>query len=179
MKELVAYSKANPQALNYGAPSHEFSFTTQLLARAAGLNMVDVPYRGSAPAMNDLLGGAIQVLLASGGPAKAQLQGGKVRALAVIGKERSSDFPDVPSTTELGIANLKVFGWFGLFAPAGTPDATVNRISQAALALANDPEYQVKLKQAGYEAMALGRAQTDVVLEEHRTAWRSVAPQIK
>ena len=63
--------------------------------------------------------------------------------------------------------------------PAGTPELTVDRISRAALALANDPAYQLKLKQAGYEAMALGRAQTQTVLEEHRTAWRSVAPQIK
>jgi tripartite-type tricarboxylate transporter receptor subunit TctC len=178
-RELVAYSKAHPKELNYGAPSHEFTFTTELLARESGLQMAAIPYRGSSFAMTDLLGGSIQALLSSGAAAKAQLQQGKVRAIAVVGKERSADFPDVPSTGEAGINNLKVFGWFGLFAPAGTPEATVNRISQAALALANDPAYRAKLKQAGYEAMALGREQSEVVLAEHRAAWRSVAPHIK
>ena len=142
--------------------------------------MVAVPYRGSGQAMTDLLGGSIQVLISSGGPAKAQLQEGKVRAIAVIGQERSAEFPDVPSTAEVGLANLKVFGWFGLFAPAGTPELTVDRISRAALALANDPAYQLKLKQAGYEAMALGRAQTQTVLERapHRVALRRAPDQV-
>lgn len=179
LAELVAYSKAKPNALNYGAPSHEFGFTTELLAREAGLQMVGVPYRGSGQAMTDLLGGAIQVLLSSGGAAKAQLKDGKVKALAVVGSVRSPEFPDIPSTHELGLHNLKVYGWFGMFAPAGTPDPVVNRLTLAVLALAKDPGYVAKLKQAGYEALALDPAQTKLALAEHRAAWRSVAPEIK
>lgn len=178
LAELAAYSKANPNALSYGAPSPEFAFTTQLLAREIGLKMIDVPYRGSGQAMVDLLSGNIQVLLSSGGAARAQLKDGRIRALAVVGKERSADFPDVPSTEEAGLHNLKVFGWFGLFAPAGTPEPVVARIASAAMALANDPAYRAKLKLAGYEPMALDRAQTQTALAEHRSAWRSVAPQL-
>ncbi len=178
LAELGVYSKANPNALSYGAPSPEFGFTTQLLAREAGLKMVEIPYKGSGQAMVDLLGNNIQVLLSSSGAARAQLKDNRIRALAVVGKERSADFPGVPSTEESGMHNLKVFGWFGLFAPTGTPEPVVARIASAALALANDPAYRAKLKQAGYEPMALDRAQTQTALAEHRSAWRSVAPQL-
>ena len=178
LQELVAYSKANPKALSYGVPSHEFGFTTELLAREAGLSMLGVPYRGSAQAMTDLLGGTIQVLLSSGGAAQAQLRDKRVKALAVLGTSRSPEFPDVPSTREIGLRDLKVFGWFGLFAPAGTPERTLDRLTAAATALGRDPGFATKLKHAGYEPMALDRAQTQVALTEHRDAWRSVAPRL-
>jgi len=178
LQELVAYSKANPKALSYGVPSHEFGFTTELLARQAGLSMLGVPYRGSGQAMTDLLGGTIQVLLSSGGAASAQLKDKRVKALAVVGTSRSPQFPDVPSTKEIGLGDLKVFGWFGIFAPAGTPERTLDRLTQAATALGKDPAYAARLKQAGYEPMALDRAQTQTALAEHRNAWRSVAPRL-
>jgi tripartite-type tricarboxylate transporter receptor subunit TctC len=178
LQELVAYSKANPKALSYGVPSHEFGFTIELLARHAGLSMLGVPYRGSGQAMTDLLGGTIQVLLSSGGAATAQLKDKRVKALAVVGTSRSPQFPDVPSTKEVGLGDLKVFGWFGIFAPAGTPERTLDRLTQAATALAKDPIYAARLKQAGYEPLALDRAQTLTALAEHRNAWRSIAPRL-
>lgn len=178
LPELVAYSKAHPKALSYGVPSHEFGFTTELLAREAGLSMLGVPYRGSSQAMTDLLGGTIQVLLSSGGAAQAQLKDKRVKALAVVGTSRSPEFPDVPSTQEIGLRDLKVFGWFGLFAPAATPERTLEQLTAAATALGRDPGFAAKLKQAGYEPMALDRAQTRMALAEHRDAWRSVAPRL-
>lgn len=177
--EFVAYAKAHPGKLNYGSPSPEFGFTTELLGREAGVQMTGVPYRGSGQAMTDLLSGSLQVLLSSAGPAKAQLSAGRARPIVVVGRERIEEFPDVPSTAEVGLNNLKVFGWFGLFAPAATPAPVLAKLSAAALALNKDPAYRGRLINAGYQGLAIGQPQVDQVLEEHRNAWRSVAPQVK
>jgi tripartite-type tricarboxylate transporter receptor subunit TctC len=178
LKELVALSTAKPNSLFYGSPSPEFAFTTELLAREAGLSMTGVPYRGSAPAMTDLLGGQIQVLLSSAGPARTYVKDGRAKAVALIGAARSPEFPDVPSTEELGLHNLKVFGWFGLFAPARTPAKTLDRLTAAAVALAKNPAYRAKLVEAGYEPLAMGRAEAKTAVDEHRAIWKSVAPRV-
>lgn len=176
--ELVALSKAKPGSIFYGAPSPEFAFTTELLARESGLVMTGVPYKGSAPAMTDLIGGSIQVLLSSAGAAKAQLKSGKAKALALVGSARSADFPDAQTTEELGLRNFKVYGWFGLFAPAKTPDAVLKRLSAAAMSLGNNPEYRARLAQAGFEALTMDRAQSRAAVDEHVAIWKTVAPRV-
>jgi tripartite-type tricarboxylate transporter receptor subunit TctC len=178
MAELVALSKAKPGSIFYGSPSPEFAFTTELLARESGLVMTGVPYKGSAPALTDLIGGSIQVLLSSAGAAKAQLKDGKVKAFALVGAARSADFPGVPTTEELGLRNFKVYGWFGLFAPARTPEAVLKRLSAAAMSLGSNPAYRARLAQAGYEAMAMDRAQSRIAVDEHRAIWNTVAPRV-
>ena len=178
MAELVALSKAKPGSIFYGSPSPEFAFTTELLARESGLEMTGVPYKGSAPALTDLMGGSIQVLLSSAGAAKAQLKDGRVKALAQVGAARSTDFPGVPTTQELGLRNFKVYGWFGLFAPAKTPEATLKRLSAAAVSLGNDPAYRARLAQAGYEALSMDREQSRIAVDEHRAIWKTVAPRV-
>ncbi|HSV47717.1 MAG TPA: tripartite tricarboxylate transporter substrate binding protein [Ramlibacter sp.] len=178
MAELVALSKAKPGSLFYGSPSPEFAFTTELLARESGLQMTGVPYRGSAPALTDLIGGSIQVLLSSAGAAKAQLKDGKVKAFALVGAARSADFPGVPTTEELGLRNFRVFGWFGLFAPARTPEAVLQRLSAAAVSLGANPAHRAKLAAAGYEALAMDRAQSRIAVDEHRAIWKTVAPRV-
>ncbi len=178
MAELVALSKARPGAIFYGSPSPEFAFTTELLARESGLVMTGVPYKGSAPAMSDLIGGSIHVLLSSAGAAKAQLKDGKVKALALVGGARSADFPGVPTAEELGLRNFKVYGWFGLFAPTRTPEAALKRLSEAAMSLGNNPAYRNRLALAGYEALSLDREKSRIAVEEHRAIWKSVAPRV-
>lgn len=178
MAELVALSKAKPGSIFYGAPSPEFAFTTELLARETGLVMTGVPYRGSAPAMTDLLGGSIHVLLSSAGAAKSQLKDGKVKALALVGGSRSAEFPGVPTTDELGLRNFKVYGWFGLFAPAKTPAKVQERLSAAAMGLANNAGYRARLAQAGYEPLVMDRAQSRQAVDEHRAIWKTVAPRV-
>jgi tripartite-type tricarboxylate transporter receptor subunit TctC len=178
LKELVALSKAKPDALFYGSPSPEFAFTTELLARETGLSITGVPYRGSAPAMTDLLGGQIHLLVSSAGAAKTHLKEGRVRALALIGSAPSPAFPGVPTVEELGLANVKVYGWFGLFAPAGTPARQLDRLSAAAVGLAKDAAYRAKLTDAGYEPLAMDRAAAAKAVNEHRAIWKSVAPRV-
>jgi len=178
MAELVALSKAKPNTLFYGSPSHEFAFTTELLARETGLLVTGVPYRGSAPALTDLLGGQIQVLLSSAAAAKSYLRDGRVKAVALIGSSRSPEFPGVPTTEELGLRNFKVFGWFGLFAPAKTPERTLDRLSAVAVGLAKDAAYRARLAEAGYEPLAMDRAAAQVAVDEHRAIWKTVAPRV-
>ncbi len=154
------------------------TLTTLNMARESGLVMTGVPYKGSAPALTDLMGGQIQVLLSSAGAAKAQLKDGKVKAFALVGGARSNDFPGVPTTEELGLRNFKVYGWFGLFAPAKTPEAVLQRLSAAAVSLGSNPAHRAKLALAGYEAMALDRAQSRIAVDEHRDIWKTVAPRV-
>ncbi|HSV36220.1 MAG TPA: tripartite tricarboxylate transporter substrate binding protein [Ramlibacter sp.] len=178
MAELVALSKAKPNALFYGSPSPEFAFTTELLAREAGLSLTGVAYKGSGQAMTDLLGGQIQVLLSSAGAAKVQMKSGRVKALALVGSSRLADFPGAQTTEELGLRNFKVFGWFGLFAPAKTPEPILNRLSAVAMGLAKNPAYRDRVEKAGYEALSMDRAASRVAVDEHRAIWKTVAPRV-
>jgi tripartite-type tricarboxylate transporter receptor subunit TctC len=130
--ELVAYAKANPGKLNYGAgvasPPH---IAWALFNNVAQTDIVYIPYRGMAPAMTDLLAGQVQMMIDGVGPLLPHIQEGKIRALAVTGKNRSPDFPDLPTMVESGYPDYVLAFWTGIVAPAGTPAdviATLNRV---------------------------------------------------
>ena len=129
--ELVAHAKANPGKLNYGAgvasPPHIAWAQWQ---QATGTEVLFVPYRGMAPAMSDLIGGQIQLMIDGIGPLLPHIQEGKVRALAVTGTTRSSEFPQLPTMTEAGFPLVQSF-WTGVVAPAGTPAEIVTRLNAA------------------------------------------------
>jgi tripartite-type tricarboxylate transporter receptor subunit TctC len=101
-----------------------------------------------------------------------------VRAIALIGSSRSPDFPGTPTTEELGLRNFKVYGWFGLFAPAKTPEPILNRLSAAAMGMAKNPAYRARVEKAGYEALSMDRAASRVAVDEHRAIWKTVAPRV-
>jgi tripartite-type tricarboxylate transporter receptor subunit TctC len=130
--ELVAHAKANPGKLNYGAgvasPPH---IAWGLFITVTGTDVAFIPYRGMAPAMNDLLAGQIQIMIDGTGPLLPHIQEGKVRALAVTGRTRSSDFPHLPTMIESGYPNYVLSFWTGIVAPAGTPAAIVARLNAA------------------------------------------------
>ena len=129
--ELVAHAKANPGKLNYGAgvasPPHIAWAQWQ---QATGTEVLFVPYRGMAPAMSDLIGGQIQLMIDGIGPLLPHIQEGKVRALAVTGTTRSSEFPQLPTMTEAGFPLVQSF-WTGVVAPAGTPAEIVAKLNAA------------------------------------------------
>ena len=131
--EMVAYAKANPSKLSYGSAGigSTLHLGTEFLKRAAGINIIHVPYKGAAQATTDLVGGQIQVMI---GPAVAILplaQSGKVRALAVTTSKRSSAAPKVPTLAEEGVPNFHTESWNGVFAPKGTPKEIVDRMAAA------------------------------------------------
>jgi tripartite-type tricarboxylate transporter receptor subunit TctC len=130
--ELVAYAKANPGKLNYGAgvasPPH---IAWGLFTKVTGTNIVFIPYKAMASAMTDLVAGEIQMMIDGTGPLLPHIQAGKMRALAVTGKTRSPDFPDLPTMIESGYPDYVLSFWTGVVAPAGTPSDIVDKVNGA------------------------------------------------
>ncbi|MBB5216552.1 Bug family tripartite tricarboxylate transporter substrate binding protein [Parapusillimonas granuli] len=133
LQELIDHARANPGKLNYGSlgPGTISQMTTELFKSAAGIELTEIPYKGSAQALTDLIGGQIQVLFDGMASAMRQIDAGTVKGLAVTIPQRSPMMPDTPSIAETGIPGLKDFqsqGWMGAFAPAGTPPEVIARL---------------------------------------------------
>lgn len=133
LAEFVAYAKANPGKVSYasagaGSATH---LACELLKQRAGIDMVHIPYRGTGPALNDLVSGKVDMMCDQGLNVGSQLKAGNVKALAIAQEARSTDFPDVPTAAEAGVANFIVNASTALYAPKGTPAAILNKISTA------------------------------------------------
>lgn len=133
MGELVAAARARPGALNVGTlgDGSQEQMGAQRFQQVAGVKLTEVPYKGGGPALIDLIGGSIQVMFEGLPTVMGHLRAGKVRALAVTGAKRSSQLPDVPTVTELGLAGSEVYSWTGFLVPAKTPRAIVDRLNAA------------------------------------------------
>jgi tripartite-type tricarboxylate transporter receptor subunit TctC len=148
--ELIAYGKAHPGELSYGsggvgAPHHLYA---ALLASMTGIRMTHVPYKGSLPALNDVVGGHIDLMFCDVPPAAGMIRSGRVRALGVSTRTRVADFPDIPPISEAGVPGFDVSGWFMVVAPAQTPPPIVAKLHdemKAALATLQVKEQIVKL----------------------------------
>ncbi|WP_338662438.1 tripartite tricarboxylate transporter substrate binding protein [Pararoseomonas sp. SCSIO 73927] len=149
---LVAYAKANPGKLSYassgiGNPQH---LAGELLNRMAGLDLLHVPYRGAAPALTDVASGRVTLNFSSLGPALPLIRDGKLRAIGVTSKERMPQLPDCPSLSEgPGLAGYELLNWFGLFAPARTPEPVVERLGAAVATALREPGLRTKLEEQG------------------------------
>jgi tripartite-type tricarboxylate transporter receptor subunit TctC len=151
--ELVAYAKANPGKVHFGSPGFgtQPHLSGEFLKLRAGVDMVHVPYRGSAPAVNDLLAGQIQMML-DGGPAVLPLiEAGKLRALAVTSEGRNPNMPDVPTMIESGFPGFITRYWNGVVAPAGTPEDIVNKLNAAINEGLKSSDMQASLAKVGLE----------------------------
>jgi tripartite-type tricarboxylate transporter receptor subunit TctC len=151
VRELIAYAKANPGKVNFASVG---SGTAQHLASeifkiAAGIDIVHVPYKGSAPAFTDLAGGAVQMLFDNIPASRAMIQAGKVKVLAVSTTARSSAMPEVPTVAESGLPGFDVTAWFGVFAPAGTPRPIVERLNGEIVRILALPEVSRQLAEHG------------------------------
>ena len=152
LKELIELARAKPGALNFGSSGvgTDLHLALELFRQLTGTNLVHVPYKGIAPALNDLLGGAIQLMLSTPLSAAVHVKSGKLRALAVTGEQRSPAMPDLPSISEL-VPGYSARAWFGLGAPAGTPNEIVSRLNQSVAQILNQPEMQERLRAGGVE----------------------------
>lgn len=132
VKELVDYAKANPGKLNYasGGIAASQHLAGELFKSMSGIDMLHVPYKGSANALSDLLGGQTQLMLADMPLVLSQIQAGKLRALAVADEKRSPVLPDLPTVAESGFPGYKAFAWYGVFAPSRTPRDIVAKLNQ-------------------------------------------------
>jgi tripartite-type tricarboxylate transporter receptor subunit TctC len=139
VKELIEYAKANPNKLNFGSAGNGTShqLAAELFKVKTGIQMNHVPYKGAAPAMQDLLAGQVDLVFDGMGSSAPQIRGGRLKALAVTTTTRSPAFPDLPTVQEAGVPGYDVTTWYALWAPAGTPQEIVNKLQlEVAKALA-------------------------------------------
>ena len=153
VSELIAYAKQNPGKLSFGSSGTGGGthLAGELFNAMAGIRIQHVPYRGSAPAMQDLLGGQVQVMFADGPSAVPHLSGGKVRALGVGNPARSSMLPNVPTIAESGLPGYEAYSWSGVMAPKGTPPDIVKRMNADMVKVLSDPATAKGMIAAGAE----------------------------
>ncbi|WP_315836742.1 tripartite tricarboxylate transporter substrate binding protein [Bradyrhizobium prioriisuperbiae] len=176
-QDLIAAAKANPGKLPYGTfgnatTSHLYG---ELLKKTAGIDMIHVPYRGSAPLMNDLLGNQVTAAFLDFTTAGPQLSAGKVRALAVGGESRKAKLPDVPTLAELGYPGFEAEGWIGVFVPAATPKEIVTKLSSELARIIASPEGVTGLQALNLVPVG-GTAETfAATLRRDQARWATVA----
>ncbi|MNQ10764.1 Tripartite tricarboxylate transporter family receptor [compost metagenome] len=153
VSELIAYAKQHPGKLSFGSSGTGGGthLAGELFNAMAGIRIQHVPYRGSAPAMQDLLGGQVQVMFADGPSAVPHLSGGKVRALGVGNPTRSSMLPNVPTIAESGLPGYEAYSWSGVMAPKGTPPDIVKRMNADMVKVLSDPATAKGMIAAGAE----------------------------
>ncbi|MGM9425322.1 Bug family tripartite tricarboxylate transporter substrate binding protein [Hydrogenophaga sp. MI9] len=152
MKDFVAYAKANPGRLNYGSGGNgsAANLATEYLKLRASISLVHIPYRGTAPAVTDLVAGQTQVLFTGVPAVIGQVRSGQLKALAVSGKQRVEALPEVPTVNEaLGLKDFEADQWYGVVAPTGTPADTVAKLNQAINAALNSAELRKRLNAEG------------------------------
>jgi tripartite-type tricarboxylate transporter receptor subunit TctC len=149
--ELIAYAKANPGKLAFGSGSNGSAghLAGELFKAEAGVDMVHVPYKGSAPAMQDLLGGQIQLMFDNLASSMQQVRAGKLKALAVTTAQRSPLVPDLPTLVESGLPGFDIYTWWGFMAPAGTPKDIIAKWNAEVTRILNTPEMQAFFAQQG------------------------------
>ncbi len=175
LAEYVALVKRDPKAGYYasaaaGSIPH---FLGVMFARAAGIEMVHVPYKGTAPALQALTAGEISAISTVVADIGSLVKAGKARLLATAGAKRSAEFPDVPTFKESGY-DIEGEGWYALFAPAGTPQAAIDKLSAAAVQAVHDPALRQRLEGIGLEPTGLGPAELAAILKADYDKWGPV-----
>lgn len=154
LPELITYAKANPGKLNYASSGNGSlqHVTGAMLEQQGAIKMVHVPYKGTGPALQDLLGGQVDLTFGTAPPFMPHIASGKLRVLAVTGKQRLPSLPDVPTTAEAGYPRVDATSWFAVFAPAAVPKALVDKLTADIRAVVQNPAFQQKAQEQGATA---------------------------
>jgi tripartite-type tricarboxylate transporter receptor subunit TctC len=171
--EFISLAKARPGAVTYGSAGIGASthLAGALLAQLAGIELQHVPYRGTALAMQDLIAGRINMMMDTLPTALPHIQGGRIRALAVSTTARNPTLPDVPTVAEAGVPGYEALNWYGLYAPAATPEAAVARLNAVLAEVVAKPGFQARLAAQGMLPMALDRAAFTAYATADRQRW--------
>ncbi|BDB27476.1 ABC transporter substrate-binding protein [Cupriavidus sp. TA19] len=180
LADLIRLGKASANGLTYatfgaGTSPHIYG---ALLQKAAGFRAVAVPYKGSSPALTDVMAGQVDFVFDSFTTCIGQIQGGKLRPLAITASQRSPLLPDVPTLKEAGYPDVDLKYWFSLQAPAQTPKAVIERLRAAAAKAVNDPGYIAALRARGAEPMATRPAELAAFVRTDAQRWTTVARDI-
>ncbi len=176
IKELIALAKAKPGQINFastgiGGANH---LSGEMLKSMAGIDLVHIPYKGAAPAMNDLLGGHVSLMFDTIGVELPYVKAGKLKALAVTTAKRTAIAPEIPTIAESGVPGYEAVSWFGLYGPAGMPKEIVNRLNTEVARILNLPEVHKKFMAYGAETEALSPDQFAAFVKSEIAKWGKV-----
>jgi len=180
LRELVALAKVKPGQLNFGSGGlgsvDHLSF--EVLKRQTGVEFLHVPYRGGGPALNDMIGGRVQLMISSYGMYKGQVDAGRVRIVAVLAPERHPALPDVPTGVEQGWPDLIVPAWQGIVAPAQTPAAILDKVEAAYRSALADPEVKALLISLGYFPIFRGQKDAARMIRDETVRWGTIIREL-
>ena len=180
-KELVQLIKGKPGTFSYATAGNGTAphIAGELFKLSAGLDVVNVPYKGSAPAVVDTIGGTTQYMFPSLFTAYPQIKGGKLKALGIAGEKRSAVLPDVPTLAEQGIANVNMPQWYAMFAPAKTPKAVIERLNREMNAVLADKAVGKKIEDQGAEVETGTPEQLKKLVQKEVIHWKGVVAAAK
>ncbi|MBP5991832.1 MAG: 4-oxalomesaconate tautomerase [Proteobacteria bacterium] len=181
VKDLVAQLKAKPDKFTYASAGNGTAphYAAELFKLNAGVVMLGIPYKGSAPAVSDTIGGQTQVMFPSLFTALPHVKSGKLKAMAVAGPKRSALLPDVPTMKEAGVEGVEVEQWYGLFAPAKTPKAIVDQINKALNQVLADKDIEKRIEDHGADVQGSTPAQLGALVKSELAKWKSVVQRAK
>ena len=176
MAELIALAKANPGKLNFASSGHGLAahLAGELFKAEAQIDIVHVPYKGAAPALQDVIAGHVQMMFATASSVVPHIQDGKVRALAVATLKRTAVFPDIPTIDELGIKGFDATTWHGLVTRAGTPQDVVATLNRALIATLEDPAVKKSLGDLGVDIIGGTPEEFAVYIKSEIPKWTAI-----
>jgi len=175
--EFIAYAKSQPAKLSYASGGNGSSahMSMELFKAMSGVDIQHVPYKGSSPALTDLMGGQVAVFIGNIPPTVPLVRAGKLRALAVTTKSRSTLMPELPTISEAGLSGYETVAWFGVLAPAGTPPEIVKTLSTEISKIARSPEMRDKLLAMGAEPVGGTPEEFKAVIDSDIAKWKRLA----
>jgi tripartite-type tricarboxylate transporter receptor subunit TctC len=176
VKDVVAMAKAKPGAIDYGASDAGSAphLAGELFKMMASIDLTPVHYKGTAPALTDLIAGHIPLMFVSNVSAMPQVKAGKVKALAVTGRTRAAVAPEIPTVAESGLAGYEVYGWYGVAAPAKTPRPVIDRLHAEIAKIARDPKMKARLAGQGLELVGNTPEEFDAFIRGEVAKWAEV-----
>jgi tripartite-type tricarboxylate transporter receptor subunit TctC len=174
MQALVAYAKANPGKMTYGAGNSTSQIVMEALKKRTGVDITRVPYRANPMVMTDLLAHQIQIMVADFNTGLPQLKAGKVNALAVLTRDRSKTLPDVPTLSETVMPGYHILAWAGMFGPAGMPPEAVKTLADAVHKVLEKPEVRARFANTGTEVYWGGPEEFDAFVKSELVSWTAM-----
>jgi tripartite-type tricarboxylate transporter receptor subunit TctC len=176
VQQIVAQAKARPNTLSYASPGvgSGLHLAGELFKQQAGIDLLHVPYKGSAPALNDVLGGAVPLMFSNLPATLPFIQSGKLVPIAVTEARRNPSAPDIPTLAEQGIPGVNVTSWYGLLAPAGTPPAIAEQLAADAAAMLAQPEVRARLSGQGLSDATMKPAEFAAAMRSETAVWAQI-----
>ena len=178
VKELIEYAKTKSGGLNYGTSSNAGQLATELFNLMAGIKMVGIPYKGSAPMVNELLGGQVDLSFSPSVITLPHVKAGRLRAIAIGDAKRSSFMPDTPTVSEAGVAGYQAVIWTGMLAPAKTPRAIIESVNREVVRIVRSPALTNRLVQLGSDTVGSSPEEFSAFLKAEIAKWSKIAKQV-